>query len=546
MTDALIIGSGAGGGPLALALSEAGCSVLVLEKGPAYQRQDYVADELAVTRRDFWLSPLADEPHLLVLNGAGFAKPTYLGWIGNCVGGGTVRMGGYLYRFHPGDFALESRCGAYESIADWPYAYEEIEPYYSRAEWALGVSGDGAANPFEGSRSQPYPLPPLASHPLSGLLDRACERLALNAFPTPRSINSRPYGGRPGCAYCGLCAGYGCRFGAKGSSQETLIARAVATGKCEVRPHAMAHTLTVDRAGRATGCLYYDAEGREQRVTAKVVCVCCSAIESARLLLLSKSSRFPDGLANHNGLVGRNLQFHGFSNGHGHFFYDRHPDLPLRHPHPFLGRSVMDHYWLPDEVSDLPKGGVIRFGFPDPGPIAAVLRAADTRSGKVWGRELKRLIERFREQRTVDFEVFHDFLPNAGTFVELDAEVEDKWGLPVARIHLQTPEHHRRAGRWLVDRGLEVLAAMGADELIGEEVGETAGILVHGTCRAGKDPATSVLNEFCQAHEVPNLFVVDGSFMPVSGGSPPTLTIVANSFRTADHIIARARTGDFG
>ena len=542
--DALVIGSGAGGGPLAACLAAAGWQVLVLEKGPSHRREDYPVDEVAATRRDFFVPSLSSEPHLVVPAGAPRPLPTYLGWIGNCVGGGTVRMGGYFYRFHPADFRMASLHGPYENLADWPYGYDELEPYYSRVEWEIGISGAAGTNPFEGHRSAPYPLPPLDSHPLSAWLEQACRRLGWHPFPTPRAILSRPYLGRPACSYCGLCAGFGCRTGAKSSVQETYVARALATGNCELRAGAMVREITVGAGGKATGCVYLDPEGGEHAVRARIVCVCCSAIETARLLLLSKSRRFPDGLANGSGLVGRNLQFHGFSNGRARFRYQNHPDKPLRHPHPFLDCSIADHYFLPPAASDLPKGGVIRFGLPAASPIAAALRAAEEGPGLLWGSSLeRRLREYFHEVRTVDFEVFHDFIPNDRTFVELDPEVRDRWGLPVARIHLDVPEHHRAAGRWLVARGLEGLAEMGADELQAEEIGETAPYLVHGTCRAGRDPAHSVLDEHCQAHEVPNLFVVDGSFMPTSGGSSPTLTILANSLRTAEHIAAGAPAG---
>ncbi len=559
MIDVVIIGSGAGGGPLALAVSQAGCSVLVLEKGAEYQRKDYIADEVEMTRRNFWTPALTDEMHTLLEAGSPMMQPTYLGWIGQCVGGGTVQMAGYLYRLHPDDFRLKSRFGEYEAIADWPYDYDDLEPYYTRAEWELGISGSNGSHPGEGWRSKAYPMPPLDTHPLTEHLDQACERLGWHAFPTPRAIASRPYKGRPACTYCGFCAGYGCRTGAKSSSQEALLPRAVATGNCEIRSRTMVREITIGADGRATGCVYLDDDGQEHQVKAKVVCVCCSAVESARLLLLSKSSTFPDGLANSNGGVGRHLQFHGFSNGQGRFQYDRHPDKPLRHSHPFLERSLMDHYFLPDGVSDLAKGGLIRFGLPSANPIAAALRAAENRAslhengggmnggGVVWGDELMRRISAyFHDYRLVDFEVFHDFIPNDRTHVDLDPQVTDRWGLPVARIHLDNLAHHQRAGDWLVSRGLDVLDAMGADELLNEEAGEVAPFLVHGTCRAGNDPATSVVNPYCQAHEVNNLFVVDGSFMPTSGGVPPTLTIVANSFRTADHIIDRARSGELG
>jgi choline dehydrogenase-like flavoprotein len=544
--DVLIIGSGAGGGPLAACLANAGHDVLVLEKGPFYQRDEYVRDEVEATRRDFFVPAYWAEPHMLVPAGDPRPRITLLGWVGNSVGGGTVRMGGFLYRFHPDDFRMGSLYGAYEAIADWPYSYDDLEPYYTRAEWEAGISGAAGANPFEGPRSRPYPLPPLDTHPLTTRLEEACRRLGWHPYPSPRAILSRPYRGRPVCSYCGTCGGFGCPTGARSSVQETFIAGALASGHCEVRPRAMVREITVGDDGRATGCIYLDAEGREHAVCAKVVCVCCSAVESARLLLLSKSALFPDGLANGSGLVGRNLQFHGFSNGKARFHYQKHPDKPLRHPHPFLDCSVMDHYFLPAGVSDLPKGGILRFGFPNPSPIGAALRAAEDGPRLLWGSRLKqRLREYFHEYRTVDFEVFHDFIPNERTYVELDPEVRDCWGLPVARIYLDVPQHHRTAGRWLVERALEALAGMGADETEPEEIGETAPFLVHGTCRAGKDPARSVLNEHCQAHEVPNLFVVDGSFMPTSGGAAPTLTILANSLRSAEHIRARAQAGGF-
>jgi choline dehydrogenase-like flavoprotein len=540
--DVLIIGSGAGGGPLAFVLAQAGLKVLVLEKGPRYANEDYKHDEPPLRNHNSLFVPkVSEDPHTIFHRGKGEAELTSLGWIASCVGGGTAHMGAYLYRFHPDDFRMRSRFGEYEELADWPYTYAELEPYYARAEWEVGVAGVAGANPFEGPRSLPYPMPPMDSHPLAEHLDRACARLGLHSFPTPRGINSRLYQGRAACSYCAECACYGCPTGARGSTQVTLLARAEQTGNCEIRSRAMVREVTVGRDGRATGGIYFDETGEEREVRAKIVCICCSAVESARLLLLSRSPRFPHGLANGNGLIGRYLQFHGVSLGEARFRYERHADKPLRHRHPFLGRSVMDYYYLPDRVSVLPKGGVLRFGVSSLNPIAVAKTIAHEGSVPLWGNELKRRIrDYFHEYRTLEFEVFHDFIPNAQTFIELDPQVKDKWGLPVARIYLQRTEHQITAGRWLRDRGLDILGDMGADELLPGHAGGSTMWLVHGTCRAGRDPETSVLNEYCQTHEVPNLFVVDGSFMPTSGGAAPTLTILANSFRVADHLSARA------
>jgi choline dehydrogenase-like flavoprotein len=519
--------------------------LVVLEKGPLFNREDYLSqDELAI-RRGIFFPRLDEDPHTVVTPRTQQATRTLLGWTGSCVGGGTVHMGSFLYRFHPDDFRVRSRFGPYEEVADWPYGYDDLEPYYTQAEWEVGISGLGGVSPYGGWRSQPYPMPPLPTHPLTEPLEAACRRRGLHPFPTPRGINSQLYQERPACEPCDFCTGYGCPIGARGSSQEALLSRAGQTGHCQIIPRAMARQITVDSHGRATGCLWLDEAGEEHEVRARVICVCCSAAESARLLLLSKSPRFPEGLANDHGLVGRHLQFHGVTMGFGVFRRGRHPDLPLAGRRPFLDRSLLDHYFLPQGIGDIEKGGLIRFGLSQVQPITEAQQLATAGGKLVWGEELtRRLHDHFVEQRRVEFEVFHDFFPNSRTFIELDPEVHDKWGLPVARIHLDLPSHQYVAGRWVGERALEILDDLGADDAGFDIVGGTSSYLVHGTCRAGHDPAAAVLDEHCRAHSVPNLFVVDGSFMPTSGGAAPTLTILAASFRTADHIVAQARRGE--
>jgi choline dehydrogenase-like flavoprotein len=545
-TDILIIGSGAGGGPLALVLARAGLDVLVLEKGPLFRREDFRRQDEIDLREGAYFPRLDEDPHTVVTPRTQQPVHTLLGWTASCVGGGTVHMGSFLYRFQPEDFRMRSRCGPYEEVADWPFGYDELEPWYALAEREVGLSGLAGVSPFEAWRSGPYPMPPLPAHPLTASLEAACRRRGLHPFPTPRGINSEPYQGRPACAPCDFCTGFGCPTGARGSSQEALLARAEETGRCRILPKAMARQITLDAQGRATGCLWLDENGEEHEVRARVVCVCCSAVESARLLLLSKSSLFPDGLANDHGLVGRHLQFHGTTMGYGLFRRDRHPELPLAARRPFLDRSLLDHYVLPPGVGEIDKGGLIRFGLAQVQPMAEAQQIATEGGRLLWGEALAaRMRQHFVEERRIEFEVFHDFFPNARTFVALDPDVRDKWGLPVARLHLDLPSHQRVAGHWVGQRALEILDDLGADETGYHIVGGTSSYLVHGTCRAGNDPATSVLDEHCRAWAVPNLFVVDGSFMPTSGGAAPTLTILANSFRVADHILARARRGEF-
>lgn len=541
--DVLIIGSGAGGGTLAFALARAGCDVLVLEKGPRYGLTDYAYDEVgAATQPDMFVPSIADDPHVLVDTGADEPQLTSLGWIASCVGGGTVHMGGSLYRFHPDDFRLRSRFGSYQAVDDWPYTYDDLEPYYSIAEWQLGIAGTADSQASIGHRSQPYPMPPIARHVLAHELLKTCRAMGLHPFATPRAVNSQPYDGRPACVSCLTCAGRGCPIGAKGSIQATMLRRAEQTGRCEIRTRATARQITVDKRGRATGCLYINAQGQERRIQARVVSVSASAVESARLLLLSTSAAWPDGLANGSGHVGRNLQFHISSGGQGR--YKRAGGLVSHRQ--FASVSVMDHYFIPSSVSPFPKGAALGFDRPHQGFGATVQTIANEDRQRIkWGVRLKRdMVEHLTDYVELEFEAYQDFIPNENTFVTLDPTVKDRSGVPVARMHIAPDPHHRLAGRWLRERGLEILDAIGADTVIPRAVGTINRFMVHGTCRAGHDPARSVLNPFCQAHEVPNLFVLDGSFMPTCGGVPSTLTIIANSLRTADYILDRARTGD--
>src|SRR5262245_60928751 len=217
--DAVVVGSGAGGGAAAYALTQAGFRVCLLEKGPHYRSEDFFHDELAVCRRDYFVPSPLDEPHTIVRSGQTAAERTTDGWIACCVGGGTVHMSGYSFRLHREDLRLRSLYGEVPGAdaADWPIAYEDLEPHYDEVERLIGVSGDHASNPREPRRG-PFPLAPLLAHPASALVEAGARKLGLSAFPTPRAILSADYNGRPACRYCGFCAGYGCEVAAKSSS----------------------------------------------------------------------------------------------------------------------------------------------------------------------------------------------------------------------------------------------------------------------------------------------------------------------------------------
>jgi choline dehydrogenase-like flavoprotein len=224
-------------------------------------------------------------------------------------------MSGFFLRLHQADLEMKSRFGVPDgtTVADWPLSYAELAPWYDRIEELLGVGGIAGANPFDEPRAKPYPLPPIREHPFTAPFDRAARKLGWHPYPTPRAILSAPYQGRPPCNYCGYCGNFGCEIGAKSSVLATLIPRAEATGNCRVIPKAMVTEVAVGPDGRASGVRWLDSEGNLHEQRARAVMVACGAIESARLLLNSRSSKlFPDGVANSSGLVGKNLTFSTF------------------------------------------------------------------------------------------------------------------------------------------------------------------------------------------------------------------------------------------
>lgn len=542
--DVCIVGSGGGGGPLAFALSRAGLSVVVLEKGPYYRESDFTHDEIDTCRRSFFVPDPNEEPHL-VTSGTAAPRKTNDGWISCCVGGGTVHMSGFFYRLHPEDFRLRARYGTSlgEQIADWPIDYDELAPYYDKVENEVGVSGIAGEYPFEPPRSGPFPMPPLAANPLSALVDRGARALGLHPFQTPRAILSQPRDGRSPCNYCLFCGSYGCEVNAKSSVPAALLTRAIATGNLEVRPRAMAFEIALDTGGRASAVRYLDASGATHEQRARVVCVSASSVETARLLLASRSPRFPDGLLNDHGLVGKNLMFSTLGKAWGEFERASLPEeMRAESAIQFLQRSLQDDYFLRDRAGAYDKGGTHNFLVPHKNPIFAAERLAQRQSPWLFGEPLMRALHRYHhEVREIECEVFGEFLPTPGTFVGLDSSVKDRFGLPVAHVHLAGHPEDRANSERLVARAKAVLEAAGASKTGTETVGGTTFVLQHGTCRFGKDPRTSVLDPSCRAHAVPNLYVVDGSFMPTSGGVPTTMTIMANAFRVADRMLSRRR-----
>jgi choline dehydrogenase-like flavoprotein len=548
--DVCVIGSGAGGGPVALTLAEAGYSVFVLEKGPWFTEQDFFKDEIACCRRNTYSRNL--EFHVVEEyddEKGWIARPTYDSswdfWNGNMVGGSSNLMSGFFHRLKPKDFRLLSEFGAIDgaNIVDWPISYDDLEPYYTKVESEVGVSGRVVDHPnLEPRSTRDYPLPATVEHPVAGWFDEVCKRHGLHSVPVARAILPRPVNGRAGCQYSGYCGSYGCSTGAKGSSRAALLDRAVASGNCDILPNSHVYHLESDTSGKVVSANYYDEDGATRTVRAELFVIACQAVETSRLLMLSTGPKHPQGLANSNGQVGKNLLFSAGGAGTGTFLYDKldqEKAAQLKIRGPFVNRALQDWYFIDDVEMGRMKGGTVEFLFRHPNPIGRANRQKWESGRLLWGQPLKqKLRSHFTEAAYLRFETFCDWLPNDNCHVSLDTALRDKWDTPVARIKIGNHPHDLKVGRYLARKGYQMLTDLGADKASWGVSGNPSVNLIAGGCRFGTDPNNSVLNPDCRAHDVENLYVTDGSFMPTGGSVPYTWTIYANAFRVADKIVA--------
>lgn len=553
--DICIIGSGAGAGPIANTLSKAGYKVLILEKGPWFKTEDFTKDEMVATRRSVYTPNLMDEPQVFEKKDEQdnwIAKSNQITgndfWNGSLVGGSSNFMSGYFHRMKPDDFSLLSKYGSIKgaNIVDWPISYEDLEPYYTRVEKVVGVSGSVHPHKYHEKRSTPnYPYPPLQENVISNWLDTAAKKLGYPLIPIPRAILSRPEKERGACIYSNYCGSYGCGTDAKGSSRAALLNKALKTGNLTIIAYAKVYHLETDGKGKITKAHYYDQDTKKQEVEATIFVVAAQAIETSRLLLLSKNKEFPNGLANNSGQVGKNLIFSAGGTGSGQFFYEDLTEkevAELKIPGVFVNRSLHNWYEIEDaSFQRKAKGGTVDFLFEHANATSKAIRQKwDDNGNLVFGPALKKkLKDYFTKQRRLKFEIFADWLPTDDCFVTLDPKVKDKWGDPVARVRLGYHEHDLKVGRFLAKKSEELLQKMGAKNINSHISGGAPPNLVAGGCRFGNDPKTSVLDKNCQAHEVSNLYVTDGSFMPTGGSVTYTWTIYANSFRVAAVILER-------
>lgn len=548
MYDICIVGSGAGAAPIAYELARAGYRVVVLEKGAYYKEEDFSKDEIGVSRRGLFTPLLKDEQHVINERDKDGSVTRYEGeesgwsfWNGSLVGGSSNLMSGYFHRLKPDDFNLMSKFGKIDgaNIVDWPIAYEDLEPYYTKVEKIIGVSGNVVQHKFLEPRStKNFPYPMLEVNSAAKWFDSTCKTLGYESIPTPRAILPHNTLDRNGCSYSNFCGSYGCSTGAKGSARAALLQKCEA----EIITDAFVYKLESDKK-KITKVHYYDKELKSHTVEAKIFVVAAQAIETCRLLLNSKNRHFPNGIANNSGQVGKNLIFSAGGSGEGRVRFESlttEQQRELMQPGLFFNRSLQDWYEYEDDGKKY-KGGTIDFLFEHANIISRVAREMYDEDGNlVWGEKLQQKMHKnFTTSRVIVFEIFNDWLPSDYCNVTIDEKVKDKYGVNVAAINLYGHPHDLKVGEYLAKKAKNVLKNMGAKEISVTISSDPPPNLVAGGCRFGNDPKTSVLDLNCKAHELDNLYVSDASFMPTGGSVPYTWTIYANSFRVADVILKR-------
>lgn len=559
VADVCLVGMGAVGGILAKELASAGLKVIGLERGPALTLQDYAGrDSIRFIARAHQLEWVRHEPTTFRRRPGEPARLRYDTSPLNALGGALLHWTGQASRFMPGDFrvytnevasGVAGRAGANLSgydIVDWPIGYDDLEPFYERFEWELGVSGATGVNPFAGPRGRGYPLPPLRRSAKMDIFEDACRRLGYHPYDSPAGILSAPYRPpapfdsriqeRPACVYCGHCNFFGCHVHAKAATLYTTIPVALETGNLEIKTGAKAVHIHTDSAGRATGISYIDPNGLLHTQPARVVILAAYVFENVRLLLLSKSDKCPfvNGLANSSGLVGSYILAHGDVRVLG-LFEDQIINAFIG-----PGSAAMRIDDLNGNNFDHTGLGFIRGGtIGTSGDGTPVSRMDVVPPGAPrWGREYKEHFARYYT-RAFDLNIQPETLPHKKNRVDLDPRRRDRWGVKLPRITFTFHENETRLQRFLAEAGERIMREAGASKVWSEFSGDRANRWAGGT-RMGRDPRTSVVNDYCQTHDVPNLFVVGSSVFPTMTGYPPTATVAALSYRTAEYILRQA------
>jgi gluconate 2-dehydrogenase alpha chain len=532
-TDVVIVGMGAAGGILAAELGKAGMKVIGLERGPRLTTTDFSAqDELRYFQRQELRPSAKRQPVTWRANASARAYALPVLNYGNQAGGGTVHYGAVSWRFHEDDFRARSqtveRYGAAAipddcSLADWPLTYADLEPFYDRAEYDLGVSGkagnlqgrtiDGG-NPFEAPRRREYPLPPLFVDQAGALFEAAARKLGHHPFSTPRAILSRPYQGRPACTYCGFCQAFGCHVGAKSSILVTKLPEADRTGNFRVITGAMCYRVDSDNSGRVTGVAYYGPDGSENTVEADLVILAPFIYDNVAHIGARVFATFDDRYVNI--YMGPSAQRHTLDDFNADNFDHR-------------GLAFIRGAQISVSPADL-----------EAGPIGAAVSMNPPPGVPRWGAAYRDFLAKYFAHYA-GMTAQTENLPYADQAIDLDPDVRDQWGLAAPRLTYDWRRPNELARVEFMVRKLEELGrAMGATQVWRSPLGSGApGAHHEGGTRMGADPKSSVVNRYGQTWDIPNLFVIGSSTFPSMSGFNPTLTIQALAYMTADAIVNR-------
>jgi gluconate 2-dehydrogenase alpha chain len=555
-TNVVIVGLGAAGGVACLPLAEAGIDVIGLDSGPRLSTRDMAPDELRLNRGVWPPGPQKTKSEAPTFR-ANASAPAIQGNhpMMNAVGGTSIHYWAQSWRLSTWDFKVRSetvrRYGAGRipkgsTIEDWPFDYAELEPYYDKVEYAIGVSGkagniggkkDERGNIFEAPRKREFPMPPLRSTGFTERMATAAKSLGWHAAPGPAGIATKSFDGRPGCAYHGYCSGAGCHIQAKSSTAVSTIPKAEKTGHFSVVAEARVTKIEVDSKGRASGVTYIKG-GEEFFQPADVVLVAGYVYENARLLLLSTSPAFPKGLSNNHGQVGR----HYFSHNQGGAVSALFP-FELNNWYGLPAQGVAVDNWADDNFDhaglDFIGGGGM-YVYTERRPIASVngVAAWVQAAGKpTWGSAWKAFVKE-NADRTNSAYLQKTTLPYEDNYLDLDPNVKDSFGSPVIRITAEFKDNEKKIAAFMHEKMEQWYRAAGAVQIQRQQLANAMGPTTHayGGTRMGLNPETNVVNGFGFSHEVPNLGILGASVMGTSGSRNPTLTLQAIAWRTAAHL----------
>ena len=509
----VIVGSGAGGGTMAYELTKAGIPCVLLEAGPHLTNEDYVNDEWEAFGQMAWLDGRATSGSWRVAKDF----PDLPAWIVKAVGGTTTHWAGATPRFKDYEFKALSTYGKLDgaSLLDWPIDLEEMEPYYDKAEKALGST-------------HRHGRPPLPANNNYKVFANGAERVGYKFYATgPYATNAEPYDGRPASVQDGFNF-QGDKQKSKWSTLVREIPRAIETGLCELRADSHAVQITHNSSGKADAVLYLDAEGNLHRQAAKVVCVAGNSIESPRLLLLSASSMFPDGLANSSGEVGCNYMRHLTGSMYARF------EKPV---HMYRGETMAGI--IADEQPHNPSRGFVGGYYMETLALGPSFLASFIEPG-AWGEDFTEMMDAYAN--TAGMWIVGEDMPQTSNRITLSDGVKDKWGLPVANVNYDDHANDISMRTYAYEKAEALYKAAGA--IGAHRTPPYPSTHNLGSLRMSELPKDGVLNRWGCAHDVKNLFVSDGSVMTTGGAANPTLTIVALAIRQAEYIAKSLNAGD--